>query len=175
MCYAHVIRRIWRLRIAHRIHAHLMKSIIFVCHGNICRSPAAEWIMKHLLQRFNLEEDFFVVSRATSLEEIGNDIYPPMKRALYNREIPFFEHHAKRIDQEEFDKADFIFYMDNLNKRYLERLFGELPNKCQIITKYTENLEYIDDPWYTGQFDNVVNQLEECCESIITKLLLKIK
>ena len=152
-----------------------MKTIIFLCHGNICRSPAAEWIMKYLLQRYSLEGDFFVLSRATSLEEIGNDIYPPMKRALYNKEIPFFEHHAKRITKEELDKADYVFYMDDLNKRYIERLFGNLPEKCQIITKYSENISFIDDPWYTGQFDEVVEQISECCEDIITHLLIKSK
>lgn len=152
-----------------------MKYIIFVCHGNICRSPAAEWIMKRLLLKYKLEEDFFVISRATSLEEIGNDVYPPMKRALYNKEIPFFEHHAKRITKEEFDKSDYIFYMDGLNERYLERLFGPIPDKCQIITKYSSYPEYIDDPWYTGDFDNVVDQIEQCCDDIITKLLLKTK
>ena len=152
-----------------------MKTIIFVCHGNICRSPAAEWIMKHLLLNYKLEEDFFVISRATSLEEIGNDIYPPMKRALYNKEIPFFEHHAKRINKEEFEKADYIFYMDGTNQRYLERMFGQLPNKCQIITKYSPYPEFIDDPWYTGDFDNVVDQIWQCCDDIITKLLIKTK
>ena len=152
-----------------------MKKIIFVCHGNICRSPAAEWIMKHLLLKYGLEEDFFITSRATSLEEIGNDIYPPMKRALYNKEIPLFEHHAKRISKEELDDADYVFYMDELNRRYMERLFGNLPEKCQIITKYAGNPEYIDDPWYTGDFDNVVNQIEDCCDAIITKVLLKTK
>ena len=152
-----------------------MKTIIFVCHGNICRSPAAEWIMKHLLQAYNLEEDFFVFSRATSLEEIGNDIYPPMKRALYNKEIPFFEHHAKRITLDELNKADYVFYMDELNKRYMERLFGNLPEKCQIITKYSENISFIDDPWHTGQFDEVVEQITECCQDIINKLLLKVR
>lgn len=124
-----------------------MKTIIFVCHGNICRSPAAEWIMKHLLLKYHMEEDFFILSRATSLEEIGNDIYPPMKRALYHKEIPFFEHHAKRITQEKLDKAEYVFYMDDLNKKYLERLFGPLPEKCQIITKYAGNPAFIDDPW----------------------------
>ena len=148
-------------------------TIIFVCHGNICRSPAAEWIMKHLLLTYNMEEDFFITSRATSLEEIGNDIYPPMKRALYRKEIPFFEHHAKRITDEEFNEADYIFYMDDINKRYLERMFGTLPEKCQIITKYAGFPEYIDDPWYTGDFENVVDQIETCCEGIIKKLLLK--
>ena len=152
-----------------------MIKLIFICHGNICRSPAAEWIMKHLLLKYHMEEDFFICSRATSLEEIGNDIYPPMKRALYNKEIPFFEHHAKQITRKEFDEADYIFYMDNLNKRYLERMFGELPEKCQIITKYAGIPEYIDDPWYTGDFDNVVDQIEYSLEKIITDLLLKIK
>ena len=150
-----------------------MKTIIFICHGNICRSPAAEWIMKYLLQRYNLEEDFFVLSRATSLEEIGNDIYPPMKRALYNKEIPFYSHHAQRISQDDLDRADYVFYMDTLNKSYMERLFGQLPEKCQIITKYSKNIGFIDDPWYTGQFDEVVEQITECCENIITELLLK--
>ena len=152
-----------------------MKTIIFVCHGNICRSPAAEWIMKRLLLKYNLEEDFFISSRATSLEEIGNDIYPPMKRALYRKEIPFYEHHAKRITIEDLNKTDYIFYMDALNKSYMERLFGNLPEKCQIITKYSENIGFIDDPWYTGQFDEVVEQIEECCEDIIKNLLLKIR
>ena len=131
--------------------------------------------MKHLLLKYKLEEDFFVISRATSLEEIGNDIYPPMKRALYNKEIPFFEHRAKRITLEEFKKADYVFYMDELNKRYMERLFGPLPDKCQIITKYSDYPEYIDDPWYTGGFDNVVEQIENCCDDIIRKVLLKTK
>ena len=152
-----------------------MKTIIFVCHGNICRSPAAEWVMKYLLQRYSLEEDFFILSRATSLEEIGNGIYPPMKRALYNKEIPFFEHHAQRITLDDLERADYVFYMDTLNKSYMERLFGKLPEKCQIITKYSKYIPYIDDPWYTGQFDEVVEQIIQCCEDIINKLLLKDK
>ena len=120
-----------------------------------------------------MEEDFFVISRATSTEEIGNDIYPPMKRALYNKEIPFFEHRATQITWADLEKADYVFYMDSLNRRYMERMFGVLPDKCQIITTYSSYPEYIDDPWYTGDFDNVVNQIKQCCEDIITKLLLK--
>lgn len=152
-----------------------MKTIIFVCHGNICRSPAAANIMTNLLLTYPNVGDFFVISRATSTEEIGNDIYPPMKRALYNKEIPFFEHHAKQITGKEFEEADYIFYMDSLNKRFLERMFGELPEKCQIITKYSRYPEYIDDPWYTGDFDNVVEQLTQCCRDIISNLLIKSK
>lgn len=151
-------------------YLYLMKLIIFICHGNICRSPAAEWIMKHLLLEENMEEDFFVISRATSFEEIGNDIYPPMKRALRNKDIPFSEHSAKRITLDEFNKADFIFFMDDTNKYFLEKQFGQLPRKCQIITKYSTLVDHISDPWYYGAFDDVVEQLEECCKNILKML-----
>lgn len=147
-----------------------MKTIIFVCHGNICRSPAAEWITKQLLNKYHLDDRFFVYSRATSLEEIGNDIYPPMKRALYSRCVPFYEHHAKQIAKEDYDKADYIFYMDNNNLRYLNYLIEDTDKKYANITKFTANLDYIDDPWYTGQFEKVVDELFECCEAIIRNL-----
>lgn len=144
-----------------------MKTIIFICHGNICRSPAAEYIMKQLLIKYGLEDRFYVYSRATSLEEIGNDIYPPMKRALYNREIPFYQHAAKQITQKEFDEADYVFYMDQNNKRWLSYIIKDENNKAKIITCYSKNNESISDPWYTGQFDEVVEQLIDCCEDII--------
>lgn len=86
----------------------MMKTIIFVCHGNICRSVAAEYIMKNLLIKYHLEDRFNVISRATSTEEIGNDIYPPMKRALYNKEIPFYQHKAKQITTQDYENADMI-------------------------------------------------------------------
>ena len=146
-----------------------MKTIIFVCHGNICRSVAAEWIMKQKLIKYGLEDKFNVCSRATSTEEIGNDIYPPMKRALYNKEIPFYSHHAKQIDRVDFLNSDYIFYMDQYNKRNLIYMFGE-DKKILPVTIYTPHLSQIDDPWYTGQFDEVVKQLEECIENIIQNI-----
>lgn len=147
-----------------------MKTVIFVCHGNICRSVAAEWIMKQKLIKYHLEDRFRVISRATSTEEIGNDIYPPMKRALYNKEIPFYHHHARQISQLDYDKADYIFYMDSYNKRNLAYLVNDYKNIIFPITMYTVELNQIDDPWYTGQFDEVVNQLEECIEDIIKQI-----
>lgn len=152
-----------------------MKKIIFVCHGNIYRSPAAEWAMKNLLIKYGLDEKFVVESRATSLEEIGNDIYPPMKRALYNAGIPFYSHKAKRITQEDYDSADYIFYMDRNNKFYLDRLIKDDKNIIESITKYSDVLYEIDDPWYTGQFDKVLQEITDCCGEIIAKLLLKRK
>lgn len=144
-----------------------MKTIIFVCHGNICRSPAAEYIMKQLLIKYHLEDRYYVYSRATSTEEIGNDIYPPMKRALYNKEIPFYQHRAKQISQSDYDNADYIFYMDESNKRWLSYIVDDTKNIIKQITLYTPQYESISDPWYTGQFDEVVQQLQECIENII--------
>ena len=144
-----------------------MKTIIFVCHGNICRSPAAEWIFKQKLIKYHLDEKFNVISRATSTEEIGNDIYPPMKRALYNKEIPFYSHHAKQITQKDYDNADYIFYMDNNNLRWLCHLIDDYKGIIKPITYYSSDIDYIDDPWYTGQFDEVVEQIEKCSEDII--------
>lgn len=147
-----------------------MKTIIFVCHGNICRSVAAEYIFKLLMQKYRMEDRFIVFSRATSTEEIGNDIYPPMKRALRERNIPFGEHHATRISRSDYEKADVIFYMDGNNLRYLNYLLDDNGKKFEIISKYTQNLHYIDDPWYSGEYEIVINELWQCCEDIIKNL-----
>lgn len=147
-----------------------MKTIVFVCHGNICRSVAAEWIMKNLLIKYHLEDDFYVYSRATSLEEIGNDIYPLMKRSLYNKGIPFYRHYATQINQKDYEKADYIFYMDSYNKRNLEYMFIDNEHKIHPIVEYSRQYSQIDDPWYTGQFDEVVEQLSVCIENIIKNI-----
>lgn len=147
-----------------------MKNIIFVCHGNICRSPAAEWIMKHLLTKYEMQDRFSVTSRATSREEIGNDIYPPMRRELLSRDI-YFEHHcATQITQKDYDWADYIFYMDNNNLRYLNYLLKDKDNKFHLISEYTKDIDFIDDPWYSDKFEEVVDQLIICCDDIIKKL-----
>ena len=140
-----------------------MKNIIFVCHGNICRSPAAEYIMKYLSKNYK------VCSRATSFEEIGNDIYPPMKRELSRHEIPYVRHYATRITKEDYDKADYIFYMDDENYYYLNKMFGE-SNKILPIYKFTPNINEIEDPWYSDRFDLVFNQIYQCIQNIIKNI-----
>ena len=147
-----------------------MKTIIFVCHGNICRSVAAEWIAKLLAIKYHLDDKYIIYSRATSTEEIGNDIYPPMKHALYRRDIPFYSHHAKQITKEDYENADYIFYMDEYNHRNLLRMFDDYKHIILPITKYTSELSIIDDPWYTGQFDEVVDELMICIENIFANL-----
>lgn len=147
-----------------------MKNIIFVCHGNICRSVAAEFLMKDLLSKYQMSDRFNVISRATSLEEIGNDIYPPMKRCLDHHNIPYETHHAKRISQDDYKWADYIFYMDSLNKVYLDRLLIDTKKIIKPISYFTSNVSEIDDPWYSGEYDIVVSQLQECIEDIIREL-----
>ena len=138
-------------------------NVIFICHGNICRSPIAEIIFSDLVKENHL--DINVSSRATSLEEIGNDIYPPMKRVMSNHGYYDIHHSATRISRNEFDNADYIFYMDNNNLRYLERLFGS-SDKYHLITEYLDNIE-IEDPWYTDRFEYVYQRIKKACESII--------
>ena len=140
-----------------------MKTIIFVCHGNICRSVAAEYIFK------NMNNEYIVLSRATSNEEIGNDIYPPMKRELTRQGIPFDRHYAKRIDYDDYLKADLIFYMDDENFYTLNRMFPN-SNKIFPIYKYTPSISEIEDPWYTGRFDLVVTQIKTCIKDILNNI-----
>jgi len=145
----------------------VMRKIIFVCHGNICRSIAAEVIMKNIVKNQGIAMDFDIISRATSLEEIGNDIYPPMKIELLKHGYKLESHSAKRITQEDYNWADEIYYMDENNLRYLNRLMVDKDSKFQPISKYTKDVLEIEDPWYTDRYDLVVKQITKCINDII--------
>lgn len=138
-------------------------KITFVCHGSICRSPAAEMIFK------SLSNEHEVISRALTHEEIGNDIYPPMKRELMRAGIPFTPHHATFISLDDFETSDYIFYMDAENKFMLTRRFGN-SDKILPIFYFTDGINEIEDPWYTGNFKKVVNQITTCVKDIILNL-----
>ena len=143
-------------------------SIVFVCHGNICRSVAAEFICKQMIEKRG--PSFSICSRATSREEIGNDIYPPMKRALSRAGIPFAAHRATQISQSDYEKADHIYYMDNMNRRYLDYLINDYKHIVEPIFAYTPSINEIEDPWYTDRFDKVVSQLSLCISDILDNL-----
>ena len=144
-------------------------KIIFVCHGNICRSPVGEILLKNLIKENHINKDIEVISRATSLEEIGNDIYPPMKRVLYAHHDEFIRHYATRITKEELNESDYVFYMDRNNLYYLERLLGP-SNKYHLISEFDDNLE-VEDPWYTDRFEYVYNQIKRYVNSIYKKVI----
>ena len=143
-----------------------MKTIIFVCHGSICRSPAAAFIAKQYLKELGREDEFNILIRATSSEEIGNDVYPPMKRELFRRGIKMYPHAAQRIRQVDYDNADYIFYMDYENQYSLLRQIDDYKSILYPINKWTSSITEIEDPWYTGRYELVCDEITECIKDI---------
>ena len=142
-----------------------MKKVLFVCHGNICRSPMAEFLMKDLVKKAGLEGKFHIASAAVSREEIGNPVYPPARRELAKHGIRCDGHAAHQITRRELEDYDHIYYMDASNGRYLCRLFGEDAAKCRMLLSHD-----VADPWYTGDFTETWNDVLEGCTRILEEL-----
>jgi len=149
-----------------------MIKVLFVCHGNICRSVAAEYIFKALVKEKKKESLFEISSRATTSEEAGNDIYPPMKKALAHQNIPFSFHRAQQITLQDYEKYDYIFLMDSYN---LQTIRYVIPNdekhKIMLLSDFVHALKEVEDPWYTGLFDEVVLQLKDYCSKCLNRIL----
>ena len=147
-----------------------MKNIIFICHGNICRSPAAEFIAKDYLKNHHRESEFNIISQAVSLEEIGNDIYPPMKNELRKQSVPFSYHASSLITQKDYEWADYVFYMDSSNLKRLHYYIQDTKNTLFPIYFYTKDVSEIEDPWYTGRYELVVKQIKKCIKDIFDNI-----
>ncbi len=148
-----------------------MKKILFICHGNICRSPMAEYIMKYLTKDYN---DFYVKSKATSTEEIGNDIYSPVQRILKENSIPFTKHYATRVEKEDYAFYDYIIVMDSNNMYNIKRIIGEdNDNKVFKLLEFVGESKDISDPWYTGEFDRCFNEIYRGCVGLLKYILNK--
>ena len=143
-----------------------MKKILFVCHGNICRSPMAEFIMKDLVAKAGRSGEFVITSAAVSREEIGNPVYPPARRELQKHGIACQGHAAHQITAAELDAYDRIYYMDSSNARYLRRLFGDAAEKCQSLLPRD-----VADPWYTGDFTATWEDILEGCTRILEEIV----
>ena len=143
-----------------------MIRILFVCHGNICRSPMAEFIMKDLIKKVNMEDKIYIESCATSTEEIGNDIDYRAKEKLDENKIPYSKRKARQMTQSDYDKFDYIVLMDYNNLRYLNYLEIE-------DTKQKMQIWNIDDPWYTGNFTKAYNEIYNGCENLLNTILSK--
>ena len=147
-----------------------MKTIIFVCHGSICRSPAAAFIAMQYLKEINREKEFNILIRATSNEEIGNDVYPPMKRELFRRGIKMYPHAAQRIRQIDYDNADYIFCMDDENYYSLLRQLDNHKGNIYRINRWTPSIIEIEDPWYTGRYEKVCDEITDCLHDIFANI-----
>lgn len=148
-----------------------MIKILFVCHGNICRSPIAEYVMKDLVQKHHLESDFEIASAATSTEEIGNPVYPPARDELRRHGIGCSGHHARQMTKADYDYYDYLIVMDRMNVRNLNRIIGSDPQgKVSKLRSFAGIAGDIEDPWYTGAFDEVYDQILEGCRALLVQL-----
>ncbi|MBQ1826697.1 MAG: low molecular weight phosphotyrosine protein phosphatase [Erysipelotrichaceae bacterium] len=145
-----------------------MIKVMFVCLGNICRSPMAEFMFREKIRKLGLKERFMIDSAGTSDEEHGNDLYPPAKDILRRKGIPFSRHHARRLKREEYDKYDLFVAMDSNNIRSLNRLFGSDPK--QKIRRMLEERD-VADPWWTGDFETAYRDIDEGLDRIIEEVL----
>lgn len=151
-----------------------MIKICFVCLGNICRSPMAEFIMKEKLRNLSLTNDFLIKSKATSYEERGNDLYSPAKKKLAERKIPFTRHYATRLEKSDYEKYDYFICMDSSNITNTLRIFGHDPeNKIFRLLDFTTNKKDIADPWYTNDFETTYCELSDGIDALINFLMKK--
>ena len=145
-----------------------MMKILFVCHGNICRSPMAEYILKALLRARGLEDRYYVESAAVSTEEIGNPIYPPARRCLSQHGVPFDVRQARQITRADYDRFDRIICMDASNLRMLRYIIPDDPQgKVHLMMSYTGRSRDVADPWYTGDFETTFQDILTACEAML--------
>ena len=153
-----------------------MIKIMFVCHGNICRSPSAEFVMKKLVDEKKLSSRFFISSSATSTEEIwngvGNPVYPPMKRELESHGIDCTGKRAIQLKKEDYENYDYFIGMDEANIRNMHRILGGDPDgKISKLMSYTKKGGDVADPWYSERFDIAYRDILEGCKALLEKLI----
>ena len=149
-----------------------MIKILFICHGNICRSPMAEFVMKHFVEEACLSVQFEIASAATSTEEIGNPVYPPARRKLAEHGIGSKGKTARQMTQQDYAYYDYVIAMDRNNLRNLKRMFGEdTEHKISLLMDYTHRPGDVADPWYTGDFETTWQDVSEGCQGLLTYLM----
>ena len=146
-----------------------MVKILFVCHGNICRSPMAEFVMKDLVKKAGLERDFEIASAATSTEEIGNPVYPPARRKLAEHGISCAGKTARQLKKSDYARYDYLVGMDSANLRNMQRICGGDPEgKLSLLLDWTARPGSVADPWYTGDFEATWQDVSEGCQGLMT-------
>lgn len=148
-----------------------MHKILFICHGNICRSPMAEFIFKDLVQKASRSSHFEIASAATSTEEIGNPVYPPARQKLAEHGISCAGKTARQLTRTDCDYYDLLIGMDYANLRNIERVCGSNnTHKIHLLMEYAGSTREVADPWYTGDFEQTWKDVLAGCRGLLAKL-----
>ena len=149
-----------------------MHRVLFICHGNICRSPMAEFVMKDLVRKAELAEEFSIASAATSTEEIGNPVYPPARRKLAEHGIGCAGKTARQLRREDYDRFDLLIGMDGANLRNMRRICGGDPEgKLSLLLDWAGRSGDVADPWYTGDFEATWQDVLAGCQGLLDALI----
>ena len=148
-----------------------MTKILFICHGNICRSPMAELIMKDLVKKAGLEQEFLIESAAASREELGNPVYPPARRKLAEHGISCTGKTARQLQNHDYEKFDLLIGMDRRNLRDMQTICGgDFADKMHLLLDYTDHPGDVADPWYTGDFETTWRDVEAGCRGLLERI-----
>jgi protein-tyrosine phosphatase len=149
-----------------------MIKVLFICHGNICRSPMAEFIFRDLVKKKGLETQIMAASAATSREEIGNPVYSPARRKLAEHGISADGHHARQMTRQDYAEYDYLIGMEQYNIRNMMRILGSDPDgKVSRLLDHGKRPRDIDDPWYTGDFETAYRDILEGCEALLDEIM----
>ena len=148
-----------------------MIKILFVCHGNICRSPMAEFIMKDLVSKAGRSDEFSIASAATSTEELGNPVYPAARRELNRHGISCDGKFARQMVRADYEKYDLLIGMDHANYRNMLRMYdGDPAGKISLLLDHTDRPGEVSDPWYSGDFSTAWSDILRGCKALLAKL-----
>ena len=148
-----------------------MKKILFVCHGNICRSPMAEFVMKDMVEKAGLASEFSIASAATSTEELGNPVYPPARRKLAEHGIGCAGHAARQMTRRDYEENDLLIGMDSANIRNMRRMHHDDPDgKIHLLLDFAGRHRDVADPWYTGDFEATWQDVNAGCRGLLAYL-----
>ena len=152
-----------------------MTKILFICHGNICRSTMAEFYMKHIVNKAGLNDSIYIESAGTSCEEIGNDIHYGTKQKLDEMGIPYTRRKARQVTVDDYHNFDYLIIMDENNGRNLKRIIGnDIDSKVYKAMSFVGESSDVKDPWYTGNYDETYDDISRSCDALLELIKARI-